>query len=105
MELLNEILVVVLIASATWFFAYYLVISDTKFISRYTDFYKDNYFDKKHRPLLDKLITNGASEKEAYQIIIANQDKKLFDKRILFLFYFILTVVAYWIFRFFPEFF
>jgi hypothetical protein len=103
MELLIEILVVILIASAAWAFAYYLVISDTKFISRYTDFYTDMYFDKKHRPLFDKLIANGSSEKEAYQIIIANQDNKLLSKRILFLFYFILTIVAYWIFRFFPE--
>jgi len=98
-----ELLILILVAIAAWALAYYLVIEDTKFISRYTDFYTDIYFDKKHRPLFDKLIANGASEKEAYQIIIANQDTKLLSKSIMFIFCFILVIAAFFFYTFFPE--
>ena len=90
MVLLIEILIVVVVL----FIAYFIVIDNTKHMSRYTDFYTDRYFDIKHRPLLDKLIENGSSEKEAYQIILADQDSELLNKRRLVIFWFILTMLC-----------
>ena len=99
MELLITILVVVI----ALVLAYLLVIDGTKNISRYTDFYSDRYFNITHRPLLDELIKNGSSEEEAYQIIIANQDKEILNKRLIFIWYLILTLIIFALIRFFPS--
>ena len=99
MELLITILVVVI----ALVIAYLLVIDGTKNISRYTDFYSDRYFNITHRPLLDELIKNGSSEEEAYQIIIANQDKEILNKRLIFIWYLILTLIIFVLIRFFPS--
>ena len=102
MEFLSELIIMILVVVVVFIIAYFLVINGTKHISRYTDFYTDRYFDIKHKPLLDKLIENGSSEKEAYQIIIANQDKELLNKRLIFVFYFILTLVGFAAIMFLP---
>ena len=99
MELLITILVVVI----ALVIAYLLVIDGTKNISRYTDFYSDRYFNITHIPLLDELIKNGSSEEEAYQIIIANQDKEILNKRLIFIWYLILTLIIFVLIRFFPS--
>ena len=80
-----------------------LMSRSSKHISQASDFYTDEYFDKNHRPLFDKLIENGSSEKEAYQIIIAEQDTELVNKQRRVIFWFISTLLVFAIFRFFPA--
>ena len=89
MKLLIGTLVVVVV----WIVAYFAA-RDSKHISQNSDFYSDTHFNIKHRPLLDKFIENGASEKEAYQIILADQDAELLNKRRLVIFWFILTMLC-----------
>ena len=98
MKLLIGTLVVVVV----YIIAYFLA-RDSKHISQNSDFYTDTHFNIKHRPILDKLIENGASEKEAYQIILADQDSELLNKRRLVIFWFILTMLVLASFRFFPA--
>ena len=98
-----ELLITILVVAIALVIAYLLVIDGTKNISRYTDFYSDRYFNITHRPLLDELIKNGSSEEEAYQIIIANQDKEILNKRLIFIWYLILTLIIFALIRFFPS--
>ena len=98
-----ELLIIILVVVIALVLAYLLVIDGTKNISRYTDFYSDRYFNITHRPLLDELIKNGSSEEEAYQIIIANQDKEILNKRLIFIWYLILTLIIFALIRFFPS--
>ena len=98
MKLLIGTLVVVVV-----YIVAILMSRSSKHISQASDFYTDEYFDKNHRPLFDKLIEKGSSEKEAYQIIIAEQDTELLNKHRLVIFWFILTMLVLASFRFFPS--
>ena len=98
MKLLIGTLVIVVVYIVAIFMS-----RSSKHISQASDFYTDGYFDKHHRPLLDKLIENGSSEKEAYQIIIAEQDTELLNKHRLVIFGFVLTMLVLASFRFFPS--
>ena len=89
MKLLIGTLVVVVV-----YIVAILISRSSKHISQASDFYTDEYFDKNHKPLFDKLIENGSSEKEAYQIILADQDSELLNKRRLVIFWFILTMLC-----------
>jgi hypothetical protein len=88
-----KLLIGILVVFVVYIFAYFFA-RDSKHISQNSDFYTDRHFNIKHRPLLDKLIANGSSEKEAYEIIIANQDTELLNKRRLVIFWFILTLLC-----------
>jgi len=107
MEFLSELLIMVLVVVVVYIIAYYLVTDEAKHkippLYQDIDFYTDRYFDIKHKPLLDKLIENGSSEKQAYEIIIANQDKELLNKRRFFVFYFILTLLIIATISLFPS--
>ena len=92
----------VLVVFVVYIFAIFMSRS-SKHISQASDFYTDGYFDKNHRPLLDKLIEKGSSEKEAYQIIIAEQDTELLNKHRRVIFWFILTMLVLASFRFSPS--
>ena len=98
MKLLIGTLVVVVVYIVAIFMS-----RSSKHISKASDFFTDGYFDKYHRPQFDKLIESGASEKEAYQIIIAEQDTELVNKQRRVIFWFISTLLVFAIFRFFPS--
>ena len=87
-----KLLIGIVIAIVVYFAAIFISRSSKK-ISKAEEFYTDVYFDKNHRELLNKLIENGSSEKNAYEIIIANQDTEILNKHRLVIFWFILTML------------
>jgi hypothetical protein len=80
----------IFVSVIVYFVANYIAHLDTK----ESDFDKENYFDLKHGLWFRARLDDGLSEKEAYEKIIVEQDKKFMAQYSLTIFFGIMILVV-----------